>query len=1264
MKIKVFIAVFFIIYLKSFSQLLSYKAEDQGYLTQVFETPYGFILTANRHNDVYLYKNGTLIKILSSPGCGRYINLSSNGEQLAFKLILSDGRQQPCIFNLKLMKVIPLHEAVNQCGQPTFDAQGNIYFTIDNELMIYRNEKVIPLCTLPCYVNFIRVSSDGQLITFSIDDQGIALLNLSTLQYDIISSAGAFYPQFSFENRYIAYGSSPNLLYIYDIQKKITYGPIVAAGYKWHPSQNKLLAVVSESNEFNLTKSDVCEITIPDLLIKPITNTNKDFELGCNYNTKGDVLYVKLNKTEIVKKSAKSTKTYKIQTKLEQSCIFPSATNKADVTVPGTVPYVHQVYDTPSWHEGWGSCAPTTAIMAIAYYNKLPKWPVSVNHGQSWDPHVSNYGSYVADRYRFNEWYYQETANAYGTTAYGGYGYMWTGNYSPNSRMKNYIQNHYLTSNQYWTTSCTFNATKTEINNGYVHPICAYLTSSGHLVLAIGYKSNQYTLIFNDPYGNKNTPGYPSYDGAYVYYDWPGYNYGYQNLDANGSYGYIAWTVAARGSQPTYSDTIIDDNHFDHGFFMNNSANGSHMRYFRDFNVGYGGHCWYTLGEASGTDICYCTWTPNITNNGYYTVKAFIPPKGCNTTNAKYKIYHANGVDSVIVNQHMNRNQWVTLGTFYFTTSSQKYVYLGDVTGTTGDSIAFDCVKFSPAQVDNVPPTTAISTPGTWKTQDFQATFTDTDNTGVEKAFYQVLDYDGQYWSANSNRGFFGDNFDTLLPHWNVSTGSWIVQNGELLQNDESLNNTNIYAALNQTLSNRYLYHFKVKLSGSGTTKRFGFHFFCDSASLDNRGNSYFIWFRQATSTLEFYKVVNNSFTTYQHVINNVVTNDNQWYDIIITYDRVSGEIKVWRDNNFLGSWTDPSPHPSTIGKYISFRTGNAKLSVTELKVYRSRYPTVSVTLGNSTKDIRYQNPNPQTYGAKIKSIVVDSYNNLSAIAYHDLNVDWTPPQIVYVYDGNGNDVDTINQPNPLTFEWEANDPNSGIYEYFYALGTSPSDSNIISWTSNGNQKQLVLNNINILPNTIYYLTIRAKNNAGLVTEVSSDGFIYVPTNLPVANFYALDTVLFLPNAYAVFVNTSQNATSYWWDFGDGNTSNAANPYHIYTDTGKYTVTLVAFGNSFTDTLVRQNYIYVKNMLDITNTISDKLEVYPKPCSHILNISWNEACAGSYHFKLINSTGKVVIEGNGDYTKKISLNVSSLSAGIYTLLIPEKKVVEKIVVLR
>ena len=59
------------------------------------------------------------------------------------------------------------------------------------------------------------------------------------------------------------------------------------------------------------------------------------------------------------------------------------------------------------------------------------------------------------------------------------------------------------------------------------------------------------------------------------------------------------------------------------------------------------------------------------------------------------------------------------------------------------------------------------------------------------------------------------------------------------------------------------------------------------------------------------------------------------------------------------------------------------------------------------------------------------------------------------------------------------------------------------------------------------------------------------------------------------FANLSTNATSYYWTFGNGNSSTLANPTTVYTSPGTYTVTLVAINGTSRDTLVRSNYIFV-----------------------------------------------------------------------------------------
>ncbi len=60
---------------------------------------------------------------------------------------------------------------------------------------------------------------------------------------------------------------------------------------------------------------------------------------------------------------------------------------------------------------------------------------------------------------------------------------------------------------------------------------------------------------------------------------------------------------------------------------------------------------------------------------------------------------------------------------------------------------------------------------------------------------------------------------------------------------------------------------------------------------------------------------------------------------------------------------------------------------------------------------------------------------------------------------------------------------------------------------------------------------------------------------LTIADFTAPSVCL---NTPIQFNNTSQLATNYFWDFGDGDTSTAFEPTHTYTMAGTYTVTLIA----------------------------------------------------------------------------------------------------------
>jgi PKD repeat protein/N-acetyl-anhydromuramyl-L-alanine amidase AmpD len=478
-----------------------------------------------------------------------------------------------------------------------------------------------------------------------------------------------------------------------------------------------------------------------------------------------------------------------------------------------------------------------------------------------------------------------------------------------------------------------------------------------------------------------------------------------------------------------------------------------------------------------------------------------------------------------------------------------------------------------PPPVDNVAPTTAVSAPSAWITQDFTATFTDADNTGgsgVGEHYYSVIHFDGTEWRGNASNGFFSDNFDAAIhPDWTSVTGTWAISGGVLVQSDETNTNTNLYAALNQNQADAYLYHWAGSISGSGTNRRAGLHFMVDSPTLTNRGNSYFVWFRADSDKIQIYEVVNDVFTLEADITYDF--NAGQWYDFKTTYNTITGLIDVYVDNDLAASWTDATPLSS--GDYISLRSGDCIYSVNNMKVFKSRGTSETVTVGMGN-DLAYQNPDPVTAAGKVKSFVIDVAKNISAEGQQSLNVDWTAPaDVPLVEDGDANDIDIFYNNTEIRANWlVTGDQHSGMARYWYSIGTSAGATNVVGWTDNWNFDTLVRSGLSLSVGTTYYVNVRAENGAGLQSNVvSSDGqLLDNPVGTPVASFIAGNTII-CQGESIVLTNNSQNAATYSWNMPGAtpSTSTQASPAVTFASSGTYTITLTATGPGGTDTDVQ-----------------------------------------------------------------------------------------------
>lgn len=104
--------------------------------------------------------------------------------------------------------------------------------------------------------------------------------------------------------------------------------------------------------------------------------------------------------------------------------------------------------------------------------------------------------------------------------------------------------------------------------------------------------------------------------------------------------------------------------------------------------------------------------------------------------------------------------------------------------------------------------------------------------------------------------------------------------------------------------------------------------------------------------------------------------------------------------------------------------------------------------------------------------------------------------------------------------------------------------------------------------------TIKLVNNFGACSDSISKQIVVKAS--PTAAFSANQTTGCMTPFPVNFTNQSTAASSWSWNFGDGATSGAQHPSHVYTTPGVYTVTLIAFNsNGCSDTMVIPQFIQI-----------------------------------------------------------------------------------------
>jgi hypothetical protein len=128
------------------------------------------------------------------------------------------------------------------------------------------------------------------------------------------------------------------------------------------------------------------------------------------------------------------------------------------------------------------------------------------------------------------------------------------------------------------------------------------------------------------------------------------------------------------------------------------------------------------------------------------------------------------------------------------------------------------------------------------------------------------------------------------------------------------------------------------------------------------------------------------------------------------------------------------------------------------------------------------------------------------------------------------------------------------------------------------------------------------------------------------------------------FINTSENAGQYFWDFGDGSTSEENNPLHQYAQSGDYNVTLTVTNCGQTSTLTLSVYAGQVNSSELVFTATD-FNFYPNPAEEYIKIESN--LSKPFLLTIYDAMGNLVMTTRAYPGSRI--DVAHLTDGIYFL---------------
>jgi len=161
-----------------------------------------------------------------------------------------------------------------------------------------------------------------------------------------------------------------------------------------------------------------------------------------------------------------------------------------------------------------------------------------------------------------------------------------------------------------------------------------------------------------------------------------------------------------------------------------------------------------------------------------------------------------------------------------------------------------------------------------------------------------------------------------------------------------------------------------------------------------------------------------------------------------------------------------------------------------------------------------------------------------------------------------------------------------------------------------------------------------------------------------------------LNNGEVYFVNTSNNANDYNWDFNDGiGTSTEADPVYTFLQTGIYNVMLTSANSACGSNTITIPISVTIETLGTTTEIFEGINIHPNPFNDAITVEFPNNI-NTVNYKLYDLRGRLILNSDSQKTieNKINIrNINSLSDGSYLLKIADlntnnsiiKKIIKK-----